>query len=103
MGGGSMELDQQIGQHGDDLRADGDAQREPKAQKAEAESNPGQPDRLLTLVEALAFLRISRSTFYRLQHKGKFNYGDKLGGQWRFSRAELDQAGRASAQLALAR
>lgn len=38
--------------------------------------------------EAMSLLRVSRSTLYRLMHKGTITHR-KVGATWRFSRAEL--------------
>ena len=45
-------------------------------------------DPLLTFAEAMSYLRISRSTLYRLMQTGQLK-GHKLGQQWRFWRSEL--------------
>jgi len=44
---------------------------------------------LLTFKEALAYLRISRSTMYRLLARREV-IGHKVGANWRFRRVELD-------------
>jgi len=44
---------------------------------------------LLTFKEALAYLRISRSTMYRLLARHEV-VGHKVGANWRFRREELD-------------
>jgi excisionase family DNA binding protein len=43
---------------------------------------------LLTLKEAMAYLRVSRSTLYRLMWAGSIT-GRKVGRTWRFYRHEL--------------
>jgi excisionase family DNA binding protein len=45
-------------------------------------------DVLLTFREATSFLRVSRSTLYRLMWSGQLS-GYKIGGLWRFYRKEL--------------
>jgi excisionase family DNA binding protein len=45
-------------------------------------------DELLTFKEALAFLRTSRSTLYRLMDSGQLR-GHKVGNTWRFYREDL--------------
>ena len=46
-------------------------------------------DALLTLKEATSYLKISRSTLYKLMEKGEIK-GIKIGKVWRFQRKELD-------------
>ncbi len=43
---------------------------------------------LLTFKEAMAFLRVSRSTLYRLMWSGQLR-GHKVGSTWRFYRKDL--------------
>lgn len=43
---------------------------------------------LLTFREAMAFLRVSRSTLYRLMWSGQLR-GHKVGSTWRFYEADL--------------
>ena len=43
---------------------------------------------ILTLEEVAAYLKAGKRTVYRLAHEGKIP-AFKLGGSWRFSRAEL--------------
>lgn len=43
---------------------------------------------LLTFKEAMDFLRVSRSTIYRLMWTGELR-GHKVGGTWRFYEADL--------------
>lgn len=45
-------------------------------------------DALLTFKEAMGFLRVSRSTLYRLMWSGQL-VGHKVGSAWRFYRADL--------------
>jgi excisionase family DNA binding protein len=46
---------------------------------------------LLTFKEAMDFLRVSRSTVYRLMWSGQLR-GHKVGSTWRFYRSELLEA-----------
>ena len=46
---------------------------------------------LLTFKEAMAYLRVSRSTLYRLMWSGKLT-GHKVGSTWRFYASELRAA-----------
>ena len=51
------------------------------------------PDRegeILTLDEVAQYLKAGKRTVYRLEKQGE-NPGFKLGGTWRFRRAELDR------------
>jgi excisionase family DNA binding protein len=45
-------------------------------------------DSLLTFKEAMGFLRVSRSTLYRLMWSGQLT-GHKVGSTWRFYREDL--------------
>jgi excisionase family DNA binding protein len=45
-------------------------------------------DPLLTLKEAMSYLRVSRSTLYRLMESGRLR-GYKVGKSWRFHREDL--------------
>jgi excisionase family DNA binding protein len=47
-----------------------------------------QPDTLLTLKEAQSYLRVSRSTLYRLM-RSKQLVGHKVGARWKFYREDL--------------
>ena len=47
-----------------------------------------QDDILLTFKEAMNYLRVSRSTLYRLMWSGQLN-GHKVGSTWRFYREDL--------------
>ena len=47
-----------------------------------------QEDILLTFKEAMAYLRVSRATLYRLMHAGLL-VGHKVGCTWRFYREDL--------------
>lgn len=49
-----------------------------------------QPDEILVIDEVAAYLKASKRTVYRLASSGKIP-AFKLGGTWRFRRAELDQ------------
>ena len=49
-----------------------------------------QPDKILTIDEVAAYLKAGKRTVYRLASSGKIP-AFKLGGTWRFRRAELDQ------------
>ncbi len=49
-----------------------------------------QPDEILTIDEVAAYLKAGKRTVYRLASSGKIP-AFKLGGTWRFRRAELDQ------------
>jgi excisionase family DNA binding protein len=47
-----------------------------------------QEDTLLTFKEAMSYLRVSRSTLYRLMWSGHLT-GHKVGSTWRFYREDL--------------
>ena len=47
-----------------------------------------QDDALLTFKEAMGYLRVSRSTLYRLMWSGQLT-GHKVGSTWRFYREDL--------------
>ena len=47
-----------------------------------------QDDALLTFKEAMSYLRVSRSTLYRLMWSGQLT-GHKVGSTWRFYRDDL--------------
>jgi len=47
-----------------------------------------QDDALLTFKEAMSYLRVSRSTLYRLMWSGQLT-GHKVGSTWRFYREDL--------------
>ncbi len=47
-----------------------------------------QDDTLLTFKEAMSYLRVSRSTLYRLMWSGQLT-GHKVGSTWRFYREDL--------------
>lgn len=49
-----------------------------------------QPDEILTIDEVSTYLKVGKRTVYRLALSGKIP-AFKLGGTWRFRRAELDQ------------
>ncbi|MDH6234992.1 excisionase family DNA binding protein [Mesorhizobium soli] len=48
------------------------------------------PDEILTIEEVAAYLKAGRRTVYRLAANGQIP-AFKLGGTWRFRRAELDR------------
>jgi excisionase family DNA binding protein len=48
----------------------------------------GKRDLLVTFREAMGFLRVSRSTLYRLMWSGKLR-GHKVGATWRFYERDL--------------
>lgn len=50
--------------------------------------NYHQDDTLLTFKEAMGYLRVSRSTLYRLMWSGQLT-GRKVGSTWRFLRGDL--------------
>ena len=50
----------------------------------------GKPDEILTIDEVAAYLKAGKRTVYRLAAAGTIP-AFKLGGTWRFRRAELDQ------------
>lgn len=47
-----------------------------------------QDEALYTFKEAMGYLRVSRSTLYRLMWSGQLT-GSKIGSTWRFDRAHL--------------
>jgi len=49
-----------------------------------------EPDQLLTVREVSHYLRLARSTVYRLAQNGRLP-GRKVGGTWRFPRRGLDE------------
>lgn len=49
-----------------------------------------QPDEILTIEEVAAYLKVGRRTVYRLAANGQIP-AFKLGGVWRFRRAELER------------
>jgi excisionase family DNA binding protein len=49
-----------------------------------------QPDEILTIEEVATYLKAGKRTVYRLASSGTIP-AFKLGGTWRFRRAELDQ------------
>jgi excisionase family DNA binding protein len=53
---------------------------------------------LFTFKEAMAYLRVSRSTLYRLMWIGELT-GHKIGNTWRFYRADLQASVRATSSL----
>jgi excisionase family DNA binding protein len=54
------------------------------------------PNTLLTFKEAMQYLRVSRSTLYRLMYSDQL-VGHKVGSQWRFYLADLQVCVRAAA------
>src|SRR3974377_577040 len=51
-----------------------------------------QDDVLLTFKEAMSYLRVSRSTLYRLMWSGQLR-GHKVGSTWRFYKQDLRRVG----------
>ena len=49
-----------------------------------------QPDEILTIDEVASYLKAGKRTVYRLASSGNIP-AFKLGGTWRFRRADLDQ------------
>lgn len=49
-----------------------------------------EPDQVLTVREVSHYLRLARSTVYRLAQNGRLP-GRKVGGTWRFPRRGLDE------------
>lgn len=49
-----------------------------------------EPDQVLTVREVSHYLKLGRSTVYRLAQGGRLP-GRKVGGTWRFSRRNLDE------------
>ncbi len=49
-----------------------------------------EPDQVLTVREVSLYLRLARSTVYRLAQNGRLP-GRKVGGAWRFPRRSLDE------------
>lgn len=49
-----------------------------------------QPDAVLTIDELAKYLKISRSTLYKLAQEGKLP-SQKVGRHWRFHRAAVDR------------
>lgn len=47
-------------------------------------------DQIMTIGEVSHYLKLARSTVYRLAREGKLP-GRKIGGAWRFSRRNLDE------------
>lgn len=52
--------------------------------------NETSADEVMTVKEVANYLRLAESTVYRLAKKGSLP-GRKLGGNWRFSRKNLDR------------
>jgi len=48
------------------------------------------PDAVLTITELSKYLKISRSTLYKLAQEGKLP-GQKVGRHWRFHRETIDK------------
>lgn len=48
------------------------------------------PDEILTLPEVAQLLKVAEKTVYTMAQKGQFP-AFKVGGRWRFKRADLDQ------------
>ena len=51
--------------------------------------NNSEQERIFTFEEAMSYLRVSRSTLYRLMEDGKLT-GYKVGHLWRFYKVDLD-------------
>lgn len=51
---------------------------------------PGQVDEVLTIDELAAYLKVAKSTLYKLAQDGKLP-GQKVGKHWRFRKATIDQ------------
>jgi len=49
-----------------------------------------QTDQVLTLEELAGYLKITKSTLYKLVQEGRVP-GQKLGKQWRFAKAAIDR------------
>lgn len=49
-----------------------------------------QNDQVMTLEELAGYLKIPKSTLYKLVHEGRVP-GQKLGKQWRFAKAAIDR------------
>ena len=52
--------------------------------------NEGASDFIMTVEEVSEYLRLAKSTIYKLLNEGKLP-GRKIGGSWRFSRRALDE------------
>lgn len=48
------------------------------------------PDAVMTIIELSKYLKISRSTLYKLAQEGKVP-GQKVGRHWRFHKAAVDR------------
>jgi excisionase family DNA binding protein len=48
------------------------------------------PDSVMTITELSKYLKVSRSTLYKLAQEGKLP-GQKVGRHWRFHKALIDQ------------
>nr|WP_208624120.1 helix-turn-helix domain-containing protein [Prosthecochloris sp. ZM] len=49
----------------------------------------GMPDEIMTIREVAKFLKLTEKTAYRLASEGRLP-GFKVGGSWRFRRADID-------------
>ncbi len=49
-----------------------------------------EPDAVMTISEVSKYLKLAESTIYKLAQEGKLP-GRKFGGNWRFSREELNE------------
>lgn len=47
-------------------------------------------DQIMTVEEVALYLKVAKSTVYKLAQEGKLP-GRKVGGAWRFSRVSLDE------------
>ena len=52
-------------------------------------NNPN-PDQVMTLEELAVYLKIPKSTLYKLVQEGRVP-GQKIGKQWRFGKAAIDR------------
>lgn len=52
--------------------------------------NDTKPDAVMTVQEVSEYLKLAKSTIYRLAQEGQLP-GRKVGGTWRFSRNSLDK------------
>lgn len=50
---------------------------------------PTMPDEVLTIDELAAYLKVAKSTLYKLAQEGKLP-GQKVGKHWRFRRVVID-------------
>lgn len=50
---------------------------------------PSKPEQVMTIDELAAYLKVAKSTLYKLAQEGKVP-GQKVGKHWRFSRQAID-------------